>query len=50
VLDELLGGKAVDGIAVATGALGEIGKDLFPVLACIRPPLAGWIDHVGLDT
>jgi hypothetical protein len=36
VLDELLGGKTVDGIAVATGALGKIGEDLFPVLARIR--------------
>jgi len=26
-----------------------VGKDLFPVLARIRPPLAGGIDQVGLD-
>ena len=49
VLDKLFCRKAVDRIAVATGSLGEVGEDLFPVLACISSPLAGGIDHVGLD-
>ena len=49
VLDELFGGKAVDRIVVATGGLGEVGEDLFPILAGGAAPISGGIDHVGLN-
>ena len=29
--------------------MGTVGKDLFPVFACIRPPRAGRVDQVRLD-
>ena len=49
VLDELLGREAVDRVGVAAGPLREARQDLLPVLAGVGPPLAGGIDHVGLD-
>src|SRR5262245_50453321 len=33
VLDELLGGKAVDRVLIPAGALRKIGEDLLPILA-----------------
>ena len=48
VLDELLGGKAVDRVLVAAGALREVGEDLLPIFARGAAPRAGWVDHVGL--
>ena len=48
VLDELLGGKAVDRVVVAAGALGEVGEDLLPIFAGGAAPSASWVDHVGL--
>jgi hypothetical protein len=49
VLDELVGRKAVDRVALATSTMREVGKDLFPVFARISPPRAGGIDQVCLD-
>ena len=49
VLDELLGREAVDRVGVAAGALREPRQDPLPVLAGIGAPLAGGVDHVGLD-
>ena len=48
VFDELLCGKAVDRVLVATRGLGKVGEDLLPIFAGGATPSASWVDHVGL--
>jgi hypothetical protein len=48
VLDELLGGKAVDRVFIAAGRLWEVGEDLLPIFAGGATPSASWVDHMGL--
>src|SRR5262245_46429241 len=49
VLDELLGGKAVNWVLIPAGALRKVGEDLLPILAGGAAPSASRIDHVGLN-
>src|SRR5262245_21214296 len=49
VLDEVLGGKAVDRVLIPAGALRKVGEDLLPILAGGVTPSASSVDHVGLN-